>query len=99
MIEQALIQIVGTPVACGEGYRDSWREAAAWAAERLVARYGEAVRVEYHDLFDPACPAFPPHAQIPVVLINAECVSSGGKISVPTIRKHLDAMGIKPTPG
>jgi hypothetical protein len=47
------------------------------------------------DLFDPACPPLPPDAQLPLVLVNAEVLSSGGKISVPAIRKRLEAFGLK----
>ncbi len=85
MTGQAVIQIVGAPVACAEGVKDSWREVAAWAANQLHARFGDAVRVDYYDLFDPACPALPPDAQLPLVLVNSEILSSGGKIAVPAI--------------
>ena len=44
-----VVQIVGAPVACKEGVRDTWRETAHWLAGQLVARFGEAVRVEYRD--------------------------------------------------
>jgi hypothetical protein len=30
------------------------------------------------------------------VLINGEIFSSGGKLSMPAIRRHLDALGISP---
>jgi hypothetical protein len=90
---KATVQIIGVPVACSEGIKDSWREAAAWAAAKLHDHFGEAVKVEYYDLFDPSCPAFPNDAQIPVVLINSVCFSSGGKISVPAIRKYLEGPG------
>ena len=88
----ALVQIVGVPVACREGVKDSWRDAAQWVASQLAHRFGDAVRVEYFDLFDPACPPFPPESQLPVVLVNGDVVSSGGKISVPLIRRRLESL-------
>ena len=96
MSAPALVQIVGAPVACAEGLKDTWREVAAWAAEQLTNRFGEAVRVDYFDLFDPTCPPLRPGAQLPLVLVNGEVLSSGGKISVPAIRKRVEALGIVP---
>lgn len=86
------VQIIGAPVACAEGVKDSWREVAALAAEQLRRRFGDAIRVEYFDLFDANCPTLPPGAQLPLVLINGEVLSSGGKISIPAIRKRLEAL-------
>jgi disulfide oxidoreductase YuzD len=89
-----IIQIVGAPVACVEGVKDTWREIAAWAAGQLRGYFGDAVRVDYYDLFDPACPALPPGVQLPLVLVNGEVLSSGGKIAIPAIRRHVEALGV-----
>ncbi len=91
---QAVVQIIGAPVACAGGVKDAWRDVAAWAAGQLKTRFGDQVRVEYFDLFDPACPPLPPNAQLPVVLVNGDVVTSGGKISVPAIRKRLEALNV-----
>ncbi len=96
MTGPVVIQIVGAPVACAEAVKDSWREVAAWAANQLHARFGDAVRVDYFDLFDPACPTLPADAQLPLILVNGEILSSGGKISVPAIRKRLESLGLRP---
>ncbi|GAB4282789.1 MAG: hypothetical protein Kow0080_36780 [Candidatus Promineifilaceae bacterium] len=88
------IQIIGTPVACAEGIKETWRDLAHWVAGQLKGRYGTAVTVTYYDLFDPNCPPLPPEAQLPLVLINGEVISSGGKLSMPAIRRHLDALGV-----
>lgn len=94
MSEPIAIQIIGAPIAaCGAGVADTWRELSAWVAGQLATRFGSAVQVTYFDLLDPTCPALPPGAQLPLVLVNGETLSSGGKISVPAIRKRLEAIG------
>ncbi len=95
MPDQVLVQIVGSPVACAQGAEDRWRSVAAWAAEQLRRRFGAAVRVEYYDLFDPACPPIPPDAQLPLVLVDSQVLSSGGKVSVPAIRERVEALGVR----
>ena len=52
-----LIQIIGAPIACKEGVKDTWREVAGWAEGQLKARFGDAVQVKYYDLFDARLPA------------------------------------------
>ncbi|MBE7470905.1 MAG: hypothetical protein DPW09_21745 [Anaerolineae bacterium] len=94
MTPPVAVQIVGAPVACAEGVKDTWREVAALTGDQLRRRFGEAVRVEYFDLFDPACPPVPPGSQLPLVFINGEVFSSGGKISVPAIRKRLESLAL-----
>lgn len=96
MTEEILVQIVGAPVACADGVVDSWRKTTTYVADKLNARFGAAVRVEYFDLFDPLCPSLPPDAQLPLVLVNGEVLSSGDKISVPLIRNRLEALGLQP---
>lgn len=89
-----VVQIIAAPVACSGGVKDSWRTTAQWAAGQLAARFGDAVRVDYFDLFDPDCPPVPAQAQLPLVLVDGQVVSSGGKISVPAIRRRLEALGV-----
>ncbi len=86
------VQIIGAPIACKEGVKDSWREVAGWAAGQLRTRFGDSVQVVYYDLFDANCPVIPPGAQLPVVLVDGELLSSGGKISIPAIRKRIEAL-------
>ena len=92
-----LVQIIGAPIACSDGVKDSWRETAKWAAGQLKARFGDAVEIRYFDLFDADCPPMPAGAQLPLVLINNEVLSSGGKISVPAIRKKIESIMEKQT--
>jgi disulfide oxidoreductase YuzD len=95
MTTPSVVQIIGAPIACAQSVKDSWREVAAWAGDQLRVRYGDAVRVQYYDLFDVDAPELPPQAQLPVVIVDGEVVSSGGKISIPAIRRHLDACQVR----
>ena len=91
------VQIVGAPIACEGGVKDSWRDTAKWAEGQLKARFGEAVEVQYYDLFDADCPPMPANAQLPLVLVEDEVVISGGKISIPIIRRKVEEMLQKET--
>jgi disulfide oxidoreductase YuzD len=92
MSDLIVVQIVGAPVACAEGVRDTWRDMAKWASGQLRGRFGDAVRVDYYDLFDPDCPSLAPGVELPLVLIDDEVISSGGKLPMPAIRKHIEAL-------
>jgi hypothetical protein len=92
MSNSALVQIVGVPVACAEGTKDSWREVSNWVAGQLRVRFGDRVQVKYYNLFDVDCPPMPAEAQLPLVLIEGEVVSSGGKISMSLLRKKLETL-------
>ena len=92
MSKSVLVQIVGAPIACADGTEDTWREVSAWAAGQLRARFGDDVQVKYYDLFDVECPPMPADSQLPLVLVDGEVVSSGGKISVPALRKKIEAI-------
>ncbi|MCC6604379.1 MAG: hypothetical protein IT327_14295 [Anaerolineae bacterium] len=96
MNEPAFVQIIGAPVACAEGMKETWRDLATWMGGKLRARYGTAVTITYYDLFDPNCPPLPPDSQLPVVLVNGTLFSNGGKLSMPAIRRYLDALGVQP---
>jgi hypothetical protein len=96
MTGPVIVRIVGAPIACKEGVKDSWRDVAAWAAGQLTARFGEGVDVRYFDLFDADCPPLPAGAQLPLVLVEDQVLSSGGKISVPALRRKIESIiGIK----
>lgn len=92
-----LVQIIGAPIACQDGVKDTWRETATWAGEQLRQRFGDKVLVQYFDLFDPACPSLPANSQLPLVLVNGEVLSSGGKISVPAMRRKIESIMEKET--
>lgn len=94
MRSPAVVEIVGSQVACAEGVKETWRELAQWVAEQLHRRYGAAVTAAYYDLFDADCPPLPEGAQLPLVLIDGEVLTSGGKLSMPAIRRRLEALEI-----
>ena len=90
------VKVVGAPIACKDGLKETWREVTTWTADRLKTQYGDQISVQYIDLFDPDCPPIPANSQLPVVLINEGVVSSGGKISIPLIRKKIEELGFIP---
>lgn len=92
MSKVVTVQIVGAPIACEGGVKDSWRDTAKWAQGQLKARFGKAVEVRYYDLFDADCPSLPEGAQLPLVLMEGEVVSSGRKISMPIIRRRVEEL-------
>lgn len=89
-----IIQIIGTQVACQEGFKDSWRETAAWVAMQLNVRYNGQILVKYYDLFDQDCPPLPVNSQLPVVIVDGQVFSNGEKLSVPKICKRLSELGL-----
>jgi disulfide oxidoreductase YuzD len=86
------VQIVGAPIACEGGVKDTWRNTAKWAEGQLKSRFSDAVEVQYYDLFDADCLSMPPGAQLPLILVEGEVVSSGGKISIPIIRRRVEEL-------
>ena len=95
MNELVHIQIVGAPVACAEGVKETWRDLGTYMAGRLQERYGPSIKVTYYDLFDPTCPPLPADAQLPLVLVDGDVLTSGGKLSMPAIRRHLETLGVE----
>jgi disulfide oxidoreductase YuzD len=91
-MQKVVVQIIGAPIACKDGVKDSWREVAKWAADQLKGHFGEAVEVRYFDLFDVDCPSMPFNSQLPLVMVEGEVISSGGKVSVPVIRRKIEAI-------
>ena len=92
MNKPVLVQIVGAPIACKEGVKDSWREVSAWAAGQLRTYFGDTVLVKYYDLFDSDCPSVPAQSQLPLVLVDNQAIISGGKISIQVLRRKIAAI-------
>jgi len=100
---QIVVRIIGVPTACAEGVTEAWKKVARQASAQLAARFGDRVRVEYYDLFAPEVDSFPEvlakvgqGAQMPLVFVGSELLSSGGKVSVPAIAGYIDG---RPTEG
>jgi len=91
------VQIIGAPIACKDGVKDSWRDVAKWATDQLKGHFGKAVEARYFDLFDADCPPMPNDSQLPLVMVNNEVLSSGGKISIPAIRRKIESIMEKQT--
>lgn len=89
---QIEVKIIGAPVACQEGIKELWKDVANWAGNQLNEKYGSNVITHYFDLFDSDCPKFPSDMQLPIVFVNEKIVSSGGKISIPLIRKDIESL-------
>ncbi|MDP2966750.1 MAG: hypothetical protein Q8N39_12065 [Pelolinea sp.] len=88
------IRVTGSLIACSQGVRDDWRDLTVWLGSKMTALYGDQVVVKYYDIFDPDCPSLPPDAKLPVVKINEEVLSMGGKLSMTLIRKKIESLGI-----
>lgn len=96
------MKIFGAPVAgCKPG--KTWQDAANFAKNWLSSRFGEQVEVEYIEFLPPKWKEFPKiidlinkgEAKIPIITVNDEVISCGGKVDISQIGKHLQAIGIK----
>ena len=96
-----MVRIFGAPVACKDGTTDAWRRTAAFVGNALRVRFGDQVKTEYYDLFSPDMHRFPQvfalvaerQGRVPLVFVGDELMSSGGTISIPDIRRRLEALG------
>lgn len=94
------VRIFGALTACAVGATDAWRETAMMMGRQLRGRFGDQVTVEYFDLFGPEMEHHPnvlarvsrDGLTLPLVYINDELFSSGGKINGPSIRRQLEAL-------
>ncbi len=95
---QAVVRIFALPLAaCDPG--KTWKAAADMVARRLGDRYGDAVHVQFVEIFSP--PSFQYQdildrvgrgEQAPFVTVNDELIQTGGKLSEPVIRRKLDEL-------
>ncbi len=87
------VLIVGLPSAASCPPEKTWRSAAGFVAQRLHARFGASVAVEYVDLFSPEMSE---HADVeariatdglvpPVVVVDGIVLHAGGKLNVSAI--------------
>ncbi len=82
--------------SCGAGM--TWSAACAFTSERLKRRFGDAVRVEHIQLFCPRTFDFPlvvaaieAGAPLPIVTVDGQVVSQGGKLSERIIAQAIEA--------
>ena len=93
------VLIVGLPPAASCPPEKTWRAAASFVAQRLRARFGADVAVEYVDLFSPEMASHPDVEQaiaegldMPVVVLDGAVHSSGGKLNVSAIERAVAAI-------
>jgi disulfide oxidoreductase YuzD len=93
------VLIVGLPSAATCPPEKTWRAAGAFVTQRLHARFGDEVAVEYLDLFSPEMGR---HADVeariavdglvpPVVVVDGAVLSTGGKLNVSAIERAVAA--------
>jgi disulfide oxidoreductase YuzD len=95
-----VVRIFGTLAACSTGVTDGWRDTATMIGRQLRERFDGQVNVEYFDLFGPEMDRFPDvlaavsqqGLMLPLVYINDELFSSGGKINGPAIRRRIEVL-------
>lgn len=98
-----VVRVFGVPTAGTCRAREGWREATEWMAHSLKSQFGDQVRVEYVDLFSEKvdqCPAAlalvtSGEAIPPLIFVDDELLTSGGKISGPAVHRRLESLGIK----
>jgi disulfide oxidoreductase YuzD len=98
------VRIFGTLAACSTGVTDGWRDTAMMTGKQLRERFANQVVTEYFDLFGPEMDRFPDvlaavsqgGLTLPLVYVNDELFSSGGKINGPAIRRRIEALLLAP---
>lgn len=98
----AVVRVFGIPAAPGCPSDQTWEAVTRRVGALLAARFGPQVQAEYVDLFGPAMRRFPDIVALvaggtvspPVVTVNGTVVPAAGKVSVPAIRRALEALGI-----
>ena len=100
------VLVVGMPSPAGCASTKTWKAAAAFVEQRLVARFGSAVVFEYAELFGPDMARHPDveaaiatgEAVPPIVVIDGVRRFAGGKLNVSaverTVAETLDLDGV-----
>jgi disulfide oxidoreductase YuzD len=94
---QAQVAVVAVSGGACEG-KPTWETATGLLRRQLQRRFGEAVSVEYIELFSPRSLELPDVLQgigdeslrLPVVLVNGEVLSSGTKLNEGAIARSVD---------
>ena len=93
------VLIVGLPSAATCPPEKTWRSAAGFVAQRLNARFGDEVAMEYVDLFSPEMSE---HADVeariaeeglmpPIVMVDGVVLPAAGKLNVSAIERAVAA--------
>jgi hypothetical protein len=99
-----VVRVFGVPAAPGCPADQTWEAVTWWLAAQLAGRFGAQVQTEYVNLFGSGMTRFPEvtalvtggAASPPIVTVDGTVVSAGGKVSVPAVRKTLEALGLRP---
>ena len=89
------VLVIGMPSPAGCASTKTWRAAAGFVEQRLVARFGPAVVFEYAELFGPDMARHPDveaaiaagEAVPPIVVIDGARRFAGGKLNVSAIER------------
>lgn len=101
------VLIVAVPSSAGCAPDKTWRAAAELVSRRLAARFGDAVTVEYAELFSPDMARHPEveawilsgEATPPIIVIDGVRRFSGGKLMVSAIERAVaESVGDDPAP-
>ncbi len=95
-----VVRVYGAPMACSTGVTDAWRDVATLMGRQWKERFGDRVDFEYVDLFGPEASRFPhvlaqvsqDNLALPLVYVDDELFSSGGKLNGPAIRRRIEAL-------
>ena len=95
-----VVRIYGAPTTCSTGVADAWRDVATLMGRQWKERFGDRVDFEYVDLFGPEASRFPhvlaqvsqDNLALPLVYIDDELFSSGGKLNGPAIRRRIETL-------
>ncbi len=98
MADQALARVAIVAVSGGScAGKPTWESATDLLRRQLQRRFGEAVSVEYIELFSPRALELPEVLQgigdeslrLPVVIVNGEVLSSGTKLNEGAIARSV----------
>ncbi len=99
MPKPVYVRVFAVPdVRCG-GHAMTWSGATALINERMKRRFGECVETEHIEVFSPRSFEFPnimaeiaSGSQLPIVTVEDQVVSRGGKLSDRTIAQAIEAL-------
>lgn len=86
------------------GANAAFAKTAHFALDRLQNGFGAQIEGRYYGADEPGLTEFPPAlalirlggAPLPLIFIDNELISLGGKISIPELRQRLTALGLTP---